>query len=162
MDRLGAELGVTGMALYRYVGSKEALLDRLIESCQEELEPLDGALPPRVALAGLYGALSELMCAHPHLLGVLCSRSLRLPALVARAQANIATLVRAGAEPTEARGVLRTLTALTLGYAVLTAGASLAPEERDFAPVLEATLAAMAAGLPWMDRVPVALAEQTT
>jgi AcrR family transcriptional regulator len=161
MDGLGAELGVTGMALYRYVASKEALLDRVLEHVQEELEPLDGSLSPRAALERLHTQLWGLLRAHPHLLGALCSRPLTLPAIARRTQENLAALVSAGAGPKDARVVLRTLAAFTLGYAVLCAGASLAAEEsdpeRDFEPVLKAMLAAMAVQLPWFDEVPAAL-----
>src|SRR4051794_35847891 len=38
MRRLGAELGVEAMALYRYAASKDALLDGLVEALYLELE----------------------------------------------------------------------------------------------------------------------------
>lgn len=161
MDRLGAKLGVTGMALYRYIGSKNALLDRILEYLQEGLDPLDPALSPHDALGRLHTQLFGLMCAHPRLLAVLCLRPLTLPALVERAQENLAVLSYVGADPADARVVLRALTAFTLGYSVLATGASLDSEESSFQPVLEAMLAAMASQLPWLDRVPVAVSETT-
>ncbi|CAL9359776.1 TetR/AcrR family transcriptional regulator [Streptomyces sp. enrichment culture] len=47
MRRLGAELGVEAMALYRYAASKDALLDGLVEALYLELEErLDSAPAP--------------------------------------------------------------------------------------------------------------------
>ena len=50
MRRVGAELGVEAMALYRYAPSKDALLDGLVEALFIELEEYLAApataLPP--------------------------------------------------------------------------------------------------------------------
>ncbi|MEU3947974.1 TetR family transcriptional regulator [Streptomyces sp. NPDC029526] len=58
MRRLGAELGVEAMALYRYAASKDALLDGLVEALYLELEErLDAA--PATAGRGAHGPAPE-------------------------------------------------------------------------------------------------------
>jgi AcrR family transcriptional regulator len=46
MRRLGAELGVEAMALYRYAASKDALLDGLVVALYPELESRLAATEP--------------------------------------------------------------------------------------------------------------------
>ncbi|MER6347150.1 TetR/AcrR family transcriptional regulator C-terminal domain-containing protein [Streptomyces sp. NPDC001595] len=52
MRRLGAELGVEAMALYRYASGKDALLDGLVEAFCRELEQDLGEEPERSPASG--------------------------------------------------------------------------------------------------------------
>jgi AcrR family transcriptional regulator len=78
--RLGAELGVQGMSLYTHVGSKDALLDGLVEAMSAELE-----MPPRqetdwrAALRRFAASLRDLVHRHPAAAPLLASRHI-LPA----------------------------------------------------------------------------------
>jgi AcrR family transcriptional regulator len=64
--RLGRELGVTPMALYRYVASKEELLGSIGERVFEEFElPPDKAAPWQTQLRELARSFRKLLVAHP-------------------------------------------------------------------------------------------------
>src|SRR3954470_7539302 len=68
MRRLGAELGVEGMALYRHVGNKERLLDGVVELLLEDVdvdvepEPAATWTDSWIAIARSYRRLAR---AHP-------------------------------------------------------------------------------------------------
>ena len=120
--RLGAELGVTDMALYKHFPSKGAILDGVVEYLLGTVEPLDPREDAEAGLARLYSSLWRLFRAHPNALAVLASRPLTLPTMLDYNERGLAVLTAAGASADEARVALRTLTALTLGFASLAAG----------------------------------------
>ncbi|MGW7198816.1 TetR/AcrR family transcriptional regulator [Streptomyces chryseus] len=130
MRKLGAELGVEAMALYRYAPSKDALLDGLVEAfCQElhqdlERDPVPGSGPAdwrgelrRVALATYRVALR-----HPHVVPLLATRLLstpmaRRPLPVLRVDERVLALLHgAGRGEREAVEAHRRFTAWLLGY----------------------------------------------
>lgn len=126
MRKLGAELGVEAMALYRYAAGKSALLDGLVEAFYEELEA-DLAGEPRaadwrrelhrVALA-TYGVAGR----HPNMVPLLATRLLstplaRRPAAVLRSDERVLALLHdAGLSQSRAVRVHRAFTAWLLGY----------------------------------------------
>ncbi|MFD5100779.1 TetR/AcrR family transcriptional regulator [Streptomyces albidochromogenes] len=128
MRKLGAELGVEAMALYRYAPSKDALLDGLVEAfCQELHEDLErdpaseradwrGELR-RVALATYRVALR-----HPHVVPLLATRLLstpmaRRPLPVLRVDERVLALLHeAGQGEREVVETHRCFTAWLLGY----------------------------------------------
>ncbi|MGV9886695.1 TetR/AcrR family transcriptional regulator [Streptomyces sp. NPDC003395] len=93
MRRLGAELGVEAMALYRHAASKDELLDGLVEVLYAELEerraadegrvprPAGSANPPswRARLHCMARATYEVCLAHPRAAPLLTTRMLDLP-----------------------------------------------------------------------------------
>lgn len=87
MRRLGAELGVEAMALYHHVGSKEELLDGLVEHLFAEVVPaiLDasggagGDTDWRAALRVAAHVMLEALQAHPNLVPVVLSRPAATP-----------------------------------------------------------------------------------
>lgn len=82
MRRLGADLGVEAMALYHHVGSKDELLDGLVEHLFAEVVPAiidasgraDGDPAWRAALRVAAHAMLETLLAHPNLVPVVLSR----------------------------------------------------------------------------------------
>lgn len=129
LDRLGAEFGVSGMAVYKHLRAKDAILDGVVAGLLAELEPLRRPAPqgdPREHLDAFYRGLWRLYRAHPKVLPALLARPLALPAMRRCLAANTEALTAAGLARPAAESVLATLTAFTLGFAALDAGGYLA------------------------------------
>ncbi|MFF6875919.1 TetR/AcrR family transcriptional regulator [Streptomyces sp. NPDC012474] len=127
MRRLGTELGVEAMALYRYASSKDSLLDGLVEALYLELEERLAADPGQDPdwRAGLHRnarATYEVCLTHPQAVPLLATRLLavplaRRPAAVLRDHERVLTLLRgAGFDEAAAAEVFRAFTAWLLGY----------------------------------------------
>jgi AcrR family transcriptional regulator len=132
MRRLGSELGVEAMALYRYASSKDALLDGLVEALYLELEERLRADPEAARAAGESDWRAELhriarvtydVCLdHPQAVPLLATRMLavplaRRPAAVLRDHERVLAVLRAaGFDKHRTSGVFRAFTAWLLGY----------------------------------------------
>ncbi|MZF90951.1 TetR/AcrR family transcriptional regulator C-terminal domain-containing protein [Streptomyces sp. SID5643] len=127
MRRLGAELGVEAMALYRYASSKDALLDGLVEALYLELEERlgpDGRAGAdwRDGLHRIAGATYDVCLAHPQAVPLLGTRLLAVPlarrpeAVLRDHERVLALLRRAGFDEAGASAVFRAFTAWLLGY----------------------------------------------
>lgn len=127
MRRLGAELGVEAMALYRYASSKDALLDGLVEALYLELEARlasPGAEAPewRTELQRIARETYDLCLAHPQVVPLLTTRMLavplaRQPLAVLRQHERILALLRdAGLDEARSVVVFRAFTGWVLGY----------------------------------------------
>jgi AcrR family transcriptional regulator len=117
MHKLGAEFGVTAMSLYKYVASKDDLLDGIVEVLWAEL-PTDTDPDWRVAIRRLATALRALVHRHPAAATLLTSRqTVQEPLLrVCRSQLDV---MRAGGVPEGcAIAVLRAVLAYGVGYAL--------------------------------------------
>ncbi|MGW7055956.1 TetR/AcrR family transcriptional regulator [Streptomyces sp. NPDC054887] len=172
MRKLGAELGVEAMALYRYAPSKDALLDGLVEGfCQEVHQELDQHPGTGLAAADWRRELHRIALAtyrvalrHPHVVPLLGTRLLstplaRRPVPVQRGDERVLALLHdAGLEEHATVNIHRSFTAWLLGYLLVELRAmDDAPDEPDPAfrlglhrmpaaelPRLRATAAAMA------------------
>jgi len=122
IDRLGAEFSVSGMAIYKHLPSKDAILDGVVASLLSALPPLEEDAEPAPALERFYSALWRLYRAHPRALAALLARPLDRGAMGACFARNVATLQAAGIGEQEAALALHTLTAYTLGSATLAQG----------------------------------------
>ncbi|MGQ4387351.1 TetR/AcrR family transcriptional regulator [Streptomyces sp. SAS_270] len=138
MRRLGAELGVEAMALYRYAPSKDALLDGLVEALYLELEdrldsapgepsprtarPTAAAPEWRTGLQRIALATYEVALAHPEVVPLLATRMLAVPlarrpeAVLRDHERVLALLEEAGLDENRAAAVFRAFTAWLLGY----------------------------------------------
>lgn len=126
MRKLGAELGVEAMALYRYAAGKGALLDGLVEAFCQELEG-DLAAKPRAGdwrreLHRVALATYEVALRHPHMVPLLATRLLstplaRRPSAVLRSDERVLALLHdAGLGDRRTVQVHRAFTAWLLGY----------------------------------------------
>ena len=80
MRRLGAELGVEGMAIYHHFHSKAELLDGVLELLLEELAvPPDGEGTPLERLRRLFEATRAVAIRHPHAFLLLPTRRFNTP-----------------------------------------------------------------------------------
>ena len=145
MRRLGAELGVEAMSLYKHVASKDALLDGVRELLLAELE----ATPPPgrdwaedlLSFARRYRALG---LAHPEAFGLLARGADR--AYVAgrgSVEAGLRGLVAAGFDPETAAYALRSVVRFVLGFSLIDMAGEDAP-----APLADAELGALAREQP--------------
>ncbi|MBC2900020.1 TetR/AcrR family transcriptional regulator [Streptomyces cupreus] len=143
MRRLGAELGVEAMALYRYAASKDALLDGLVEALYLELEEHLVAGPGTIAaeaeaqartgaqahapawraeLHRIARATYEVCLAHPQVMPLLSTRMLAVPlarrplAVLRHHERVLALLQGAGLDKARSAAVFRAFTGWVLGY----------------------------------------------
>ncbi|SNX65344.1 TetR family transcriptional regulator [Streptomyces sp. TLI_55] len=126
MRRLGAELGVEAMALYRYAAGKDALLDGLVEALHLELEERlaadKAASTWQAELGRIARATYDVCLAHPQVVPLLSTRMLAVPlarrplATLRHHERVIALLEEAGLGTDRAAAVFRAFTAWVLGY----------------------------------------------
>ncbi|MFC7916301.1 TetR/AcrR family transcriptional regulator [Streptomyces sp. NPDC057386] len=130
MRRLGAELGVEAMALYRYAEGKDALLDGLVEALHLELEQrLEGPDPEegdwRAGLHRIARAMYDVCLAHPRAVPLLATRLLavplaRRPLPVLRGHERVLGLLRrSGLDAAGSAAAFQAFTAWLLGYVVV-------------------------------------------
>ncbi|MCK8432929.1 TetR family transcriptional regulator [Streptomyces sp. D2-8] len=171
MRRLGTELGVEAMALYRYAASKDALLDGLVEALYLELEErlaADADEDPdwRAGLHRIARSTYAVCLTHPRAVPLLATRLLavplaRRPAAVLRDHERVLTLLRgAGFDTSAAADVFRAFTAWLLGYVSVELRPTVDnPDETD--PAFRLGLHRLSAKeLPMLRETAAALAEQ--
>ncbi len=146
MRRLGAELGVEAMSLYKHVEGKEAVLDGVRALLLAELEadaPAPGA-SWRDDLAGFARRYRAIGRAHPEAFGLLARGADR--AYVAgrgSAEASLRGLVAAGFGEADATLALRTVVRYVLGFGLIDMAGEDAP-----APLPDADLDGLAREQP--------------
>jgi len=115
MRRLGQELGVEAMSLYRYVSSKAELLDGLHETILEAMEPLapecTGFAALRAMALGFRAALSE----HPRALPIFATRPAVTPASLSHVERALQALEDQGFEGTDALRAFQSLVTYVVG-----------------------------------------------
>src|SRR5215467_4170555 len=79
MRRLAGELGVSAMAPYRHVGSKDDLLMVLVDRLAARLEFPPRPADPAGALLVLWSTLYDSLAAHPWVPDVLARRRMMAP-----------------------------------------------------------------------------------
>lgn len=133
MRRLGQELGVEAMALYKYVASKQALLDGVVGLTLAGLNAAaDGSSGKSVGRAerpysgggstGTFGSLRGLLQEHPNVLPLLASRPFGSTEGLSWAEEALRRLRAAGFPEAVVLNCFHALLGYTLGYAFLEAG----------------------------------------
>ena len=133
MRRLGAELGVEGMAVYRYFPNKAAVLAGVVEVLLAELViPSPSNVPWTDVFRDVSRAYRALLLRHPHAIPLLAALPLTDPA-AARAAGSVMALLRAaGFDAESALRTLATITSYVVGIAQWEVGtAPLRAEGRD-------------------------------
>ena len=144
MRRLGAYLGVEGMALYRYVAGREALLDAVVEAVADEVRDLPEAWAEH--LRRLAHGMRRIALAHPEVFPLVATRPaaapwLRPPLRSPRAvESLLRALTSAGFADATAASVYRSFSGFLLGHLLLevsAAGAETAAEKNsDIPPIV--------------------------
>ncbi len=150
MQRLGAYLGVEGMALYRYVPGREALLDGVVETVVDELfgDPevhLEAHAGWVDYLQRLAHGLRRIALAHPEVFPLVATRPpaapwIRPPLRSLRwIESMLEVMTRAGFSDENAAAVYRAFSSFLLGYLLLEVsarGVETGPvEEPDVSPI---------------------------
>ncbi|MEU6726902.1 TetR/AcrR family transcriptional regulator [Nonomuraea wenchangensis] len=115
MPAVAARLGVTTMALYRHVASKDDLLDALVEALLPPLPPEHASWRER--LGAMATAIRDTAARHPAVFPLLLQR----PAATERSReirdGVVAALRQAGLAPDRAARAERLISTAVLGYA---------------------------------------------
>lgn len=127
MRRLAAELGVTPMAVYHHVASKEQLLDLMVDESLRTLPDIDQDAPADRALRAFFLAFHRLLVARPALAHALSDRPLDGSVAARIGEQVLDVLGRAGLDDDAAVGLLVSLFALTLGAALYRASRAADP-----------------------------------
>jgi TetR/AcrR family transcriptional regulator, tetracycline repressor protein len=125
MERLGRSLGVTDMALYKHVSSKDELLSLMLDALVSRL-PATPTGDLEDSLRGFALGIWSVIRTHPEVLPLLAAKPLGSPAIRAAAGQAQAQLTAAGWDGPTASGALFALAAYTLGAAGLVTGGTLA------------------------------------
>ncbi|HEV2250445.1 MAG TPA: TetR/AcrR family transcriptional regulator C-terminal domain-containing protein [Candidatus Limnocylindria bacterium] len=135
MRRLGAELGVEGMAVYRHFPNKAAVLAGVVEALLGELViPPPSGVPWQVVFREVARAYRALLLRHPHAIPLLAALPLSDPAAARAAGAVMALLRAAGFDAQTAIKTLATITSYVVGIAQWEVGtAPLRAEGHDLA-----------------------------
>lgn len=96
MRRLGTELGVSPMALYKHVGGREELLDEMVDVVFAELEDPTPGDPWRQAMRRRGISVRDALRRHPWAVGLMESRRNPGPANLAHHNAVMGCLREAG------------------------------------------------------------------
>lgn len=83
MRRVGQQLGVEAMSLYRHVRGKDDLLDGMVDAVLAEFPVADGSLDWRESLRALARGAHDVLLAHPWAAGLATSRPAVGPARLA-------------------------------------------------------------------------------
>lgn len=119
MRRLGRELGVEAMSLYRHVPNKDALLDGIVELIVLEIEVpahVDGDW--KEAARQIVRSYRRAAHSHPNAFPLVTMRPLNTPEGLRRLDATFEILRRAGLDEPTAIVAFRTLASYTRGFAL--------------------------------------------
>ena len=118
MRRLGAELGVEGMAIYRHFPNKAAVLAGVVEVLLAELViPPPSDVPWQAVFREVSRAYRALLLRHPHAIPLLAALPLSDPAAARAAGGVMAQLRAAGFDAQSALKTLATITSYVIGVA---------------------------------------------
>jgi AcrR family transcriptional regulator len=118
MRRLGAELGVEAMSLYRHIADRAALLEALADLLASELEPRSHEEDWAEALRGLAVELRAVARRHPGAFGLVAMRLGSTANALRAIEDVLASLRRAGFTPARAIFAYRLIVTYARGYAL--------------------------------------------
>ncbi len=120
MRRLGAELGVEAMALYHHVGSKDALLDGLVEQLflASLPEPTEGE-PWREAVRRHARGILDTLLAHPNLVPVVLSRPAVTPGALSALERSVAVARTSGMPAHRALDLVYAVIGFVVGHVAM-------------------------------------------
>jgi AcrR family transcriptional regulator len=118
MRRLGEELGVEAMSLYKHVANKENLLDGMTDGVFAEIRLPDGDTDWRVAMRGRAISVREVLARHPWATPLMQSRTSPGPATMRHHDTVIGTLRRAGFSVALAAHAFSALDSYIYGFAL--------------------------------------------
>lgn len=143
MRRLGVELGVKAMSLYRYVADKEALLDGVQEAILAEMPATRVGADWQATVAAMARNFRGTLAKHPRAIPLFARPAGSMSAFIALERA-VAVLTRAGFSEVQAIMSFQVVLAFVVGHAMW----QFTPEgERHVDDEFEFGLAALLVGL---------------
>jgi TetR/AcrR family tetracycline transcriptional repressor len=133
MRRLGTELGVDPMAVYRYHPDQDALFDGIADTLYDKIDIaslLWEECPWRELLEQLSRRTRDTLLAHPHAVTIFATRPVRSDVAVALDNQVLALLRAAGFGPGRDLQVFRCLQEFTVGHALTAAAVEQRRERR--------------------------------
>jgi AcrR family transcriptional regulator len=124
MRRLASELGVSAMAPYRHVGSKDELLIVLVDRLAARLVYPSRPRDPKGAMLVLWSTIYDSLAEHPWVPEVLARRRMMAPSVLGAIEEIHAALRNAGLPIQAAVRAYRLMWNFTLGSLLVRAGAS--------------------------------------
>jgi AcrR family transcriptional regulator len=124
MRRLATELGVSAMAPYRHVGSKDELLMVLVDRLAARLIYPPRPRDPKRAIVVLWSTIYDSLAEHPWVVEVLARRRMMAPSVLGAIEEIHAALHNAGLPIEAAVRAYRVMWNFTLGSLLVRAGAS--------------------------------------
>jgi AcrR family transcriptional regulator len=118
MRKLGVELGVEAMSLYRHVANKDDLLDGMIDGVFGEIDLPTGRTDWRTAMRRRAISARTVMSRHPWATGLMDSRTTPGPATLRHHDAVIGTLRTAGFSIEMAAHAFSALDSYIYGFAL--------------------------------------------
>ncbi len=152
MASVGARLGVEAMSLYRHIGNKEEMLDRLVDRVFAEIEVPADARDWRDALRRRADSAHAALRRHPWAIGLMESRAQPGPATLGHHDAMVAILLRAGFDGRGTVRVYNLLDSYIYGFALQEATLPFSSPE-EMASMSEQMLAAVADSYPHLATV---------
>jgi len=116
--KLGANLGVQGMALYYHFTSKTAIIDALVAGLMEDVDLAVDEPDWAERLRRIHESQRRVLLGHPNLLPTVISRPFNTPEAAKVTDVVLEVLLDAGFEDKDALHACQTLRAYVLGYAV--------------------------------------------
>src|SRR6185369_2870503 len=116
MRKLGQGLGVEGMALYRHVRDKEAILDGIVDAIMSEIDLPDRTGDWKTAMRRLSLAAREVMLRHPWAPAVIVARPEVGPATLRHIDAVLGILQSGGFPIDMAHHALHVLGSRVFGF----------------------------------------------
>jgi AcrR family transcriptional regulator len=119
MRRVAAELDVSPMTLYPYVGDREGLLDEVTQLVYAEMAAPADEGGPRETLRTLMREVRRVLLAHPNALPLVARHRPRTVEALAFVEAGYRTLRRSGVPALEVARCYRALAAYSIGTATV-------------------------------------------
>ncbi|SDZ40413.1 transcriptional regulator, TetR family [Micromonospora pattaloongensis] len=142
MRAVAQRLGLSSMALYPYVGSKDGLLDGLVDLLVADLVPTlpagDGDGDWRERLRGLARAVRRIGHAHPGAYALMMGRPSTTPDAARLVELLYRALLDAGVPPPQVPRLERLLTTLVLGFVAAELNGRFASRHPDRGPAADA------------------------
>ena len=141
MRAVAAALGASPMAIYRYVATKEELVDGLLDRVLGRFDPPPPTDDWRHDLGAFARAHRRLLVEHPWAVTVLFTHPVPGLGAVRIGEHALAVLGRGGVEDVDAVAAFSAVLALNYGWAAFSAGRD--PDRHDAAPDIGDLLAAL-------------------
>lgn len=122
MRRLGAALGVEGMALYHHFQNKGELLDAVLELLLEEMAPPQGEMAPLDRLRRTIASLRQVAIRHPQAFLLIPTRRFRTDAQLDYYEKFLELFRDAGCDPAQAAKFFRVLAGFATGASLAEIG----------------------------------------